>query len=548
MYPLRLLVLSLLLSFPPGPAAAARAPIGDLMMAEFALQQGDLASAARHYLRATRASTDPEIAERATRVALLAEKPALAGQAVERWRALAPESPAMRAAAVHFALGRGEHEAAIEDATALLALPGEAGYPALLAILSESRGDAAVIGRSVMRDLFAQGLLPDNLSAWLRFAGLARRLDDRMFSDQVVEAGLARFPDDPRAQLLAASRLRDAGDKAGARGVLMALDDSGRLPPELRRAAASEMALLGEPGLAAAILAKGAQDDGSLGQRAVWLVQADDPAGLRALYEELGPGATAPPVSRRLLLGHVAEALLDWDLAAGWYRGVSPGPGHDMARLRLARVLDQAGRLDDAVGVLQALQADELADGEQVRDSHLYEAEMLERAGQRAQSLAALDRGLAVFEDDPSLLYARALQYERDDDVDAALADLRRIIRDNPLDAQALNAYGYTLAERRKAYAEALPYVQRAHDLAPDSAPILDSLGWIRLRLGDTGPALVLLQRAWERLKDAEIAAHLGEALWLSGRKDEAREIWAAGIEIDPANRALREALENFAP
>jgi len=548
MYSLRPLVLSLLLLLPPGPAVAARVPIGDLMVAEFALQKGDLATAARHYLQAAKDSADPEIAERATRVALLADAPELAGQAVERWRALQPESPAMRAAALHFALGRGEHEDALEDAVALLAMPDEAGFPALLAILSEAHGDAAVIGRSVMRTLYAQDRLPENLSAWLRFAGLARRLDDRAFSDEVVEAGLARFPDDPRAQLLAASRLRDAGELAGARAALMALDESGRLPPELRRAAAFELAQLGDPGLAAAVLSKGAQDDASYGQRAVWLVQSDDVAGLRELYEELGPEAPALQDSRRLLLGHVSEAMLDWGQAARWYRTVDAGPGHDIARLRLARVLDQSGHLDEAVDVLNELQGDEQADGEQVRDSYLYEAEMLERASLAPRSLAALDRGLAIFEDDPSLLYARALLHERNDEVDAALEDLRRIIRDNPHDAQALNAYGYTLAERRNAYAEALPYVQRAHDLDPDSAPILDSLGWIRLRLGSTEPAIALLQRAWDLLKDAEIAAHLGEALWLAGREDEAREIWAAGIELNPANRALREALETFKP
>ena len=548
MYLCRPLVLSLMLLLPLGPAAAERVPIGDVLVAEFALQQGDLAVAARHFLLAAQASQDPELAERATRVALLADQPELAGLAVDRWRRLAPESPAMRAAAVHFALGRGEHEAAFEDASAMLALPDEAGYPALLAILAEARGDAAVIARSVMRELFTQGRLADKLSVWLRFAGLARRLDDPALSDQVVEAGLAKFPDDPRAQLLAASRLRDAGEHQAARKVLLALNDSGRMPPELRHAAASELALSGEPGLAATVLSQGPQDDASLGQRAVWLVQAADRSGLQALYDELGPDASALPVSRRLLLGHLAEALLDWELAAHWYRGIAPGPGHDMARLRLARVLDQAGQLDEAVAVLQDLQSDGLADGEQVRDSHLYEAEMLERAGRGRHALAALDRGLAVFEDDPALLYARALQYERDDEVDAALADLRRIIHDNPLDAQALNAYGYTLAARRKAYAEALPYVQRAHALAPDSAPILDSLGWIRLRLGSAEPALPLLQRAWDLLKDAEIAEHLGEALWLAGREEEAREVWAAGIAINPANRALREALERFTP
>jgi tetratricopeptide (TPR) repeat protein len=146
------------------------------------------------------------------------------------------------------------------------------------------------------------------------------------------------------------------------------------------------------------------------------------------------------------------------------------------------------------------------------------------------------------------LLYGRAMAHERADDVDQALVDLRRIIDDNPRDAHALNAYGYTLADRRGDFAGALPWVKRAHDIEPGSAAILDSLGWIELRLGRRAEGLALLQQAWGLMRDAEIAAHLGEALWLAGRKDEARAIWDEGTAIDPENRALRKALERFTP
>lgn len=541
------LILPLLLALA-GPAAAVAPPIGDVMAGEFALQQGDLRAAARYYLLASQVSRDPGLAERATRIALLGDEPRLAGRALARWRALAPDDLAMHAAAISLALRQGEHESAMDEARALLARPGKAGFPVLLAALSEARGDEAVIARSVMRELFEQANLPADLSSWLRLAGLARRLDDRAFSSRVIEAALARFPQDPGARLLQATRLREAGEPAAARDKLLALSASGELPPDLRRAAASELALLGEPRLAAELLAEGPQDDASYGQRAAWLVAANDDAGLQALYRELAGIATAPPPSRRLLLGHVAEALQRWEDAARWYAGAARGPGHDLAMLRLARTQDQLGRIDDALDTLHELQANEAADGERVRDSYVFEAEVLERNGRAAAALAALDRGLGVFEDDPVLLYGRAMQHERGDRVDAALADLRRIIDEDPEDAQALNAYGYTLADRRREYAEALPYIERAYALEPESAPILDSLGWVHFQLGRREYGLELLQKAWDRLKDAEIAAHLGEALWGVGRKEEARAIWRAGAGIDADNPALKRALETYTP
>lgn len=539
-------ILLLLLLGLAGPAAATTPPIGDVMAGEFALQQGDLAAAAAFYLSASRASADPGLAERSTRIALLGDQPSLAARALARWRALAPDSPAMRAAAITLALRLGEHETAMEEVAVLLALPEGIGFPVVLATLSEARGDSAVIARSVMRALYDRQQLPDNLSSWLRYAGLARRLDDRPFSDRVIEAGLARYPQDPRARLLEASRLRESGQDQAAREKLLALRASGELPPDLRRATAGELALLGEPALAASLLAEGPQDEASYGQRAAWLVTANDRPGLQALHAELTRGGPPPP-GRRLLLGHIAEALELWEEAARYYANVS-GPGRDLAMLRLARTLDHLGRLDDALDTLHELQSDESADGERVRDSYLFEAELLDRNQRPAEALAALDRGLGVYEDDPALLYGRAMQYERGDQVEPALADLRRIIAANPRDAQALNAYGYTLADRRQKFAEALPYVERAHALEPESAPILDSLGWIQLRLGHGERALGLLQRAWAYLKDAEIAAHLGEALWAAGRQDEARAIWEAGRALDADNPALKQALESHRP
>ena len=532
-----------------GPAGAAvPAPIGDVMAGEFALQQGDLRAAARYYLLAARVSGDPGIAGRATRIALLGDEPALAGRALARWRTLAPESPAMRASAIRLALRQGEHESAMDDARGLLALPDATGFPLLLVSLAEARGDDAVIARSVLRELFTQSLLPADLASWLRAAGLARRLDDVAFSDQIIEAGLKTFPDDPRSRLLLASRKRVAGDLPGARQALLALRDSGALTPDLLRSAAGELALVGEPRLAADLLARGPQDDASFGQRASWLLATQDRAAMQALYAEIKRDAAPSGPARRLLLGHVAEALSLWAEAERWYAGVLAGEGRDLAMLRSARLQALQGRVDDALETLHELQADTAADGERIRDAYLLEAELLDARDRRDEALAAIERGLGIFEADPALLYARAMAHERGDRVDAALADLRRIIDDNPSDAHALNAYGYTLADRRRDYAKALPFVQRAHALEPESAPILDSLGLIELRLGRRDSALARLRKAWELLKDAEIAAHLGEALWLGGRQDEALAIWKQGQVIDPENRALLKALETFTP
>lgn len=532
-----------------GPAVAGSdAPVGDVMAAEFALQRGDLSTASRYYLQAAEAFPDAGLAERATRLALVGEHDVLATRALSRWEELAPQSLAMHAASVSLALRLGEHETAMEQARWLLARPEDSGYRALLAVLAQSRGDERVIARSVMREVFAQSLLPSTLSDWLYWAALARRLGDQPLSDQVITAGVLAFPDDPRAQVLEASRLRGQGKPSQALQRLQALGARPGLEPDVLRAAAAEFAALKEPGAAARMLAKAPQDERSLAQRAKWLASARDRDGLAALYLELQAGQAEPPAARRLLLGHVAEALERWPAAEQWYAGIDVGQGHDLAVLRRAVALERLARRDEALALLHAFQSNASADGERVRDSYALEAELASRSPNPGDALAALDRGLGVFESDPVLLYRRAMLQERRGEVDLALADLRQIIRDNPRDASALNAYAYTLADRRQAYAQALPFAERAHALEPSSAAVLDTLGWIEYKLGRRERALALLLEAWSLGKDAEIAAHLGEVLWVSGQEAQAREVWESGLALDPRSRALLAAVEQFKP
>ena len=528
--------------------ARSPAPIGSLMAGEFALQEGDLETASRHYLDAALASDDPAVAERATRVAQAAGQMERAAQAAGRWRALDPESPTMRAVTLVLALRQGDREQAGALAGELLALPEEEGFPALLAALREAGNEAAPASLGLLSDLRAHSALPEDLAAWLALAGLARRLGDRELSDHWVADGVARFPDDPRARLLLATEQREAGDADAARATLSGLGDPDALSPEVRRLAANEFALLGDLLHAEELLAIGPQDDGRYRQRAAWLVEAGDRAGLQALYAEIRAEAAVPPPARRLLLGHLAEALGLWDEAAAWYGDLPLGQARHLALLRRASVLARLERHDEALAGLHELQVDESADGQLRRDAYVLESALHETTGDLAAATRSLDQGLKIFEDDPELLYARALVHERADRVDRALADLRRILQDNPDDARTLNAYGYTLADRRGRWRDALPYVERSLALEPDSPATLDSMGWILFHLGRAGEALGYLQQAWEAAKDAEIAAHLGEVLWSLEQHDEARAIWAHGRDLDPDNRALQRVYRTFRP
>ena len=542
--PIAVLALALALAGALPAAARSSQVLEPVMAGEFALQAGDMAQAARHYLAAAQASQDPGLAERASRIALMAGLPEPAAAAIARWRELAPGSRQAAAAAIQLALDQGDVAAATAEASALMDPSAPEGFPVLLSALGDARNGRAAAARQVLRALYEADRMPATLGGWLAVAGLARRLEDRPLAERLVVEGVERFPEDPRALLLESARLREQGRDEAARERLVALGDPADLDPGLRRAAARQYALLGDRVTAAATLGHGPQDEDSLRQRARWLIADGNRQAIAGLYAEVVGFDVAPPPERRLLLGLLAESLLRWDEAEAWYRSVPRGPGHDQAMLRRAGAEGRLGRIEQALATLHELQVDQAADGEYIRDAYLLEAELLERRGRGDDALAALGRALEVFEGDPALRYARAMLHERAGRIDDALADLQLILDDDPDSHQALNAYGYALAVHREAWAEALPYLERALELSPGSGAILDSVGWVHFKLGRLESALALLRRAWEARRDPEIAAHLGEVLWQAGEKAQAREIWRSGLRLDPDNPALRRALE----
>jgi len=514
-----------------------------LLAAEFSLQAGRLDDAAKWSLEAARAAGDAGLAERATRIALLAKDDERAAEALALWKREGGAGTSLLAAEATLALRRDDPRAARRHLAELLQVPGTEGWGQALSVLASGSSDPEQAA-DVLDALVRGGHVPDQLQPWLAFGGLAQRLGRPDLAEQIVAEVVRRFPGEPRVALLHASQLRGADKQDQARDVLASLVDGAAGDADLRLAIAYEYDALGDLAEAAAVLGRGPQDDQTYALRASLLARAEDKGELVRLYEELGREGNRPDPQRRLLLGQMAEFLERHEEALDWYRGVPGGQQRWIARLRAAHVLHELGRAAEAHASLHELQADASAPDGVRRDAYLLEAELLARGDDPKAEMDAYARGLAAFPDDLEILYARALSWERQDDIARAEADLRRLLVIEPESVAALNALGYTLADRTDRYQEALELINRARAAEPDNAAIIDSYGWVLYRLGRHEEALAELRRAHALQEDAEIAAHVAEVLWVMGRRDEAREYFEEARELDPDNRALQRALE----
>jgi len=230
--------------------------------------------------------------------------------------------------------------------------------------------------------------------------------------------------------------------------------------------------------------------------------------------------------------------------ATYWYQGVHGGENYFDARVRLSLVLAKQGQVDTALEKVRNVQARNFEDTLTLIQA---EAEVLTKAERYDEALKVFNAAISK-KVHPDLLYARAMLAERMDQLDVVERDLNAILREQPDNAQALNALGYTLADKTDRYDEAYDLIKKALELSPDDFYILDSMGWVLYRLGRLPEAVIHLRKALELRNDPEIAAHLGEVLWVMGEKQTAKQIWETALQDTPEDHRLLEVIQRFNP
>ena len=216
--------------------------------------------------------------------------------------------------------------------------------------------------------------------------------------------------------------------------------------------------------------------------------------------------------------------------------------GLTQAQTRRAALLARQGKMREARQLIAQLPA---SNAEEERSRLLAEVQLLR---DHRQWQAAFDLLKAQNNDDPDLLYEQAMLAEKLNQVDEMEKLLRLVIAKNPSYYNAYNALGFSLADRNLRLSEAKQLIVKALTFAPDDPFITDSLGWVEFRLGNLNAALTHLQTAYKNRQDAEIAAHLGEVLWVLKREDDARKIWREGLDTAPTNETLQETLQRLKP
>lgn len=529
---------------PPLRDAARDAAVLDLLTADFAIQRGGYAEAAAKYTAVAELTGDVGLARRAIQAALYGHDVPAAIAAAEAWQRLQPDSADAVQLLVAFELQNGNPDAArahLRELLALDAFGGRQDYLGLVRLLNQNVPSQTLFD---VLDVVLE-LRPADAEALYAYTLAALELQEFERAQGASERLLKLQGDVDEAVMLRAQVLHQSGQWQAAAALLSDFLD--RHPRHVRGHLALAQALLDGKDYPAALAAF---------EQVLRIEPANADARLAAalLAGQLGHYDTA---RQRLLklaadeqhadqayfyLGKLAEDANDTRQALSWYARVEAGEHRLDALLRRAELLAGSGRLDAGIALL----ADAQQDGHERLRLLLARSDLLLQGGRASQAEQLINEALVEQPDNLELLFARSMVLDKLNRPADMERDLKRILELDPHNTNALNAWGYTLADRGERLDEAHTLIQRALEQSPDNPYILDSLGWVLYRKGDLAGAERYLRQALGLLPDAEVYAHLVQVLHALGRTEEAREVLTEALARTPHDARLRSVRDTL--
>lgn len=529
----------------------------ELLLGELNFREGEPQAGTAFMLDAARRTGDESLFRRATEMAIQSRSGPAALETTRAWRQAHPQSvDATRfELQVLVVLGRvAETEPLLRDMLRLLPAGERVDFITAIPTLYQRVPDRAEAVRTVEAALHGAFAVPALApAAWTTVGRMRLQAGDK--NGALSAATLAQAAD-ARSEwpaLLALQLLVNA-DMPSAEALVQRYLESPQAKPEVRVAYARALVEQGRPADANAqldVLTRQQPDyaEGWLVKGALLLDERRGAEAEQALqrYLRMTDQASADHAGgrdqARMMLAQLAERRNDFTTADQLLRAVESPEQALSVQVRRAQLLVRQGRMNEA---RQAIRSVPERQPEDARNKLLAEAQLLRDNQLGELSYKMLSDELANDPDDATLLYDTAMAAEKAGRLDDMERLLRRLIELDPKAANAYNALGYSLADRGVRLQEAKTLIEKAVQLRPDDHYIQDSLGWVEFRLGNLPQARQLLEGAFNKRPDPEIAAHLGEVLWAIGDREAALSTWREGMRLDPDNDTMVKTLKRL--
>ncbi len=519
----------------------------EFLLGDIAAQRNRPELAAQAYLDLAKTTRDPRVARRAAQLAYEARQLDVAVEAFQLWQELEPSSPLAKQMLLSLLLSGGRLQEARPHLDAVLqADPANAGhvFKSIYPLVARSPDKSAVLDWMIEVTHYHSDVAEGHWAV-AQAAAAAGKMD---LARAEAHRAVTLKPDWDVAAVFEAELYLVSEPQHGLELLKQYLDaHPGNKDVRLYYA----RALLNQKQFAPAreefqhlLQDRPDSPDLAFAIALISMQMGEYPRAEQELQQALSKGGKEESTVH-YYLAQLNEARQNEAAALEHYRQVQGGEYAYAARLREVALLDKAGKLEEA----RAVRARAVPRTDQQRvQLILIDAQLLREGKQYESSYRVLAQGLEKFPEQPDLLYQTAMAADKLKKNELFEQLIRKLMKIEPDNAHAYNALGYSLLDRNVRIQEAMKLVEKAYQLAPDDAAIIDSMGWGHYLLGDLDKSVEFLERAFSANPDPEIAAHLGEVLWKRGDKEGARKVWTDSAQANPDNEALKAVMKRFLP
>jgi len=541
------MVCVLLSATPPVFADDAEELSEHLLQAEIALQNSQYQEAASEYRKAAELSDDPEIAQKAARIAYSYGFNKEALRSAKRWAKLDDEDDEALLYVSQLYLRTGEIRNSQRSFEKLLKRGREPADERLLALIPFLSQEDESLAYELMLKLAKP--YKNSAEANYAVAVMALQAGDTEIAGERAKIASEIEPDWLKPHLLYARAMLLSGDEDGA------IDYTSRIvgdDPDPDPEARLELAIM--------LLSAGRDDDALSQVNQILLEQPARTDALRLMaiinfrlehldaaradFQDLLESGHYT-MDALYYLGRIADRNSELELALRYYSQVTRGSNAIISQRRAAGIMAQMGEEEEALEYLSEFAKD---NPNHAVDMLQAQAQLLASMKRFPEALEYYDKVVAYRPDNEGAHLGKAELLLTMDRLDDAIKLYRKTLKRWPDSAMTLNALGYTLADRTDRYDEAEKLIHKALELDPESAAIIDSWGWVLYRQGQNDEALVQLERAYERLRDPEVASHIVEVLWALERHDDAETTLENAELLFPENGLLKSVRERLLP
>jgi len=517
-----------------------------IMVAEIAGHRGKIELTTKHYLDLAKMTLDPVIIERATRIAVYARNDEASYEAAKLWIEVEPRNPDPHQVLTVMYLRKDNLDEALRHLEIILEVSG-GDFDQKLWMVANFLGSEKDKGMVIklMERLMTNHM--NDTDALYAYALVSSRIGDIERAESLFERVLELKPENDTAAMSYVYLLKSNGNMTKALNWLEAvLKDRAesfnlrmtyaRLLTDIKRfdEAREQFELLynKKPDNADLIYALG-----------LLSLQQNQSSEAEKYFENLLE-LKKYVFDANYYLGRIAEEKKQLDRANNFYFNVQGGDNYYDALIRVSLILAKQGKIEKALTNIRSIEKPKDANRNILIQA---EAEILIEEERFEEALSVFNTAIEE-QSHPDLLYSRAMLAEKIDRFDILESDLMSIIEKDPSNAAALNALGYTLADRGERLEDAYNYIKRAYELSPGDFYILDSMGWVLYRLGRLDEAIDFLRKAIDLRNDPEVAAHLGEVYWVMGNEKAAKNVWETALKDTPTDDRLLKVIERFIP